>query len=207
MSELPLSESELLRRVLDARLAEVHTSAVGVVTKYDAINQTADVQLAAKTQVKAWDGSVAYEDPPILPAVPVCCFGTARQFIKPELQAGDSVWLIFSEQSPAEFLDNGSIAEPGDTARHSMSGALAIPFVRPGQLPVSPQVQLGGTGAQFAALAALVDANFTALKAVFAAWGAAGAPAGATLPSEIGLAAAMSAIVFPPTAALQTKVL
>jgi hypothetical protein len=205
MSELPLSQAELLNRVLDARLADVHTSAVGVVVSYDSANHTADVQLAAKKQVKAWDDSVAYEDPPILPAVPVCAFGTAREFNRVTLQAGDSVWLIFAEQSPAEYLDSGSVSEPGDTARHSMSGALAIPFVRPGQLPDEPKVQLGGDlGAQFVALASLVDLNFKAIQTAWDAFAAAGFLSGD--PTLTVLAAAMQ-LAAAPTACTTTKAL
>lgn len=206
MSELPLGQAELLNRALDARLADVHTSAVGIVVKYDSTNHTADVKLAAKKQVKAWDDSVAYEDPPILPAVPVCAFGTVREYNRVELKEGDSVWLIFAEQSPAEYLDSGSVSEPGDTARHSMSGAMAIPFVRPGQLPATPKAQLGGDiGAQFVALANLVDANFLAIKTVWAAFAASGFIAGDPTLSILG--AAMAGLPLPPTACTTTKAL
>lgn len=206
MADPPIHEPELLRRVSDARLAEVHTSEVGIVEKYDSTNHTVDVRIAAKPPVKAWDDSVVYEDPPVLPAVPVCCFGTEREYNKVTLQAGDSVWLVYAETSPAEFLETGSVSEPGDTARHSRSGAMAIPFVRPGKLPASPKVQLGGDVlAQFVALATLVDANFSAIKAAWVAWGAAGAPAGAILPQEIALANVMGALPLPSTACTTTK--
>jgi hypothetical protein len=162
MAELPLELAELIRRALDDRIADVHTSAPGTVVKFDSAAYTVDVQLGNRRQATAWDGSVAFEDPPIIPGIPVACFGTTRAYLKSDLAPGDKVWLIFAESSPAEFLDGQAVAEPADCARHSMSGALAIPFVLPTKLGMTPVV-LGGAGADFVALSTKVDLALAAI--------------------------------------------
>jgi hypothetical protein len=164
MTALSPAQDELTRRILDARLADVHTSAPGTVVSFDATNYTVDVRLGAQRPVARWDGGVAYEEPPILPAVPVATFGSTRAYNRPDLQPGDIVWVLFSETSPAEFLAEGEQSQPGDTARHSLSGGLAIPITLPGKLSASPKVCLGGAGGDFVALAAKVDARCKAIE-------------------------------------------
>lgn len=175
MSEQPLHLAELVRRALDDRLADVHTSAPGTVVSFNATDYTVDVRLGYNRPTKAWDGTVVYEEPPVIPGIPVACFGTERTYLKSDLAPGDKVWLIFSEVSPAEFLDSGSVSNPGDTARHSMSGALAIPFVLPTKLGSTPVV-LGGAGGDFVALAGAVMSNLSALSAAITAATVGGVP-------------------------------
>jgi hypothetical protein len=153
---------EALRRIVDSRLADVHTCAVGIVQSYRALDHTADVLPANQTPVKSVDG-VVYELPPVLPSVPIISMGTAREYNKIELQKGDLVLLLYCETSPAEVLTHGSEAQPNDLTRHGMSGALALPITKPLDLPpVTPRVALGGT-VDFVALAGLVATNLQAL--------------------------------------------
>jgi hypothetical protein len=153
---------EALRRIVDSRLADVHTCAVGIVQSYRALDHTADILPANQTPVKSVDG-VVYELPPVLPSVPIISMGTSREYNKVELQKGDLVLLLYCETSPAEVLTHGSEAQPNDLTRHGMSGALALPITKPLDLPpVTPRVALGGT-VDFVALAGAVAENFQLL--------------------------------------------
>jgi hypothetical protein len=158
------AQDELTRRIIDGRLADVHTSAPGTVVKFNATDYTVDVKLGVQRPVARYDGGVTYEDPPVLPNVPIASFGTTRTYSRPDLAPGDIVWVLFAESSPAEFLDSGTASQPGDTARHSLSGGLAIPITLPGKLATSPKVVLSGAGGDFVALAGKVNARLDALE-------------------------------------------
>lgn len=158
MTTLEPTAAELIRRAIAAQLVDVHTSVPGVVVAYHADDHTADVQVGPARAVPTVDNEVRYEKLPALPRVPVLAFGTARSFVQTPLQPGDSVWLLFSEASAAEFLDGSDATEPGDLARFSLSSCLALPFVRPGST----------SGASKLALLSDVQALQTALQAATA---------------------------------------
>jgi hypothetical protein len=158
------AQDELTRRIIDGRLADVHTSAPGTVVKFYSDDYTVDVKLGAQKPVARYDGGVSYEEHPILPRVPVCSFGTVRTYNRPDLEPGDLVWVLFSETSPAEFLEEGNPSQPGDTARHSLSGGLAIPITIPGKLPATPKTVLGGVPASPVAIASLVESAIASLQ-------------------------------------------
>jgi hypothetical protein len=135
LSTLEPTLGELVRRAFAAQMLEVHTALPAKVVTYYAADCTADVQIGPARAVPTVDGEVAYEKLPTLPRVPVLALGTSRSCLQVPLQPGDSVWLLFSEASAAEFLGGSDASQPGDLARFSMSSCLAIPFVRPGQVP------------------------------------------------------------------------
>lgn len=146
--------AELIRRAFDARLANVHTSLPGTVVAFYASDNTADIQPGPSRAVLTVDNEVAYEPLPAIAKVPVVAYGTARSFVQVPLQPGDSVLLLFTESSAAEFLDGANSSEPGDLARFGLSSCVAIPFVRPGK----------ALGAAKLALLSDVQALVTALQ-------------------------------------------
>lgn len=164
MAEFTPTTDNAQARIIRSALADLNVSAPGTVESFDATNYTVDVKLGVLRPVPNWDGSVGYEEIPILPAVPVATFGSTRTFNRPDLQKGDVVWVIFAGISPAEFLETGDVSQPGDTSRFSLSGGLAIPITLPGKLPASPKCVLGGSGADFVALATKTNDRIKALE-------------------------------------------
>ncbi len=164
MSSFSVNADELSRRVIESRLSEVNVSEPGTVVKFNPDSYTVDVKLGAKRPVPKWDGSVGYEERPVIPAVPIATLGSTRTYNRPDIQVGDFVWVIFATVSPAEFLENGELSEPGDTSRQALSGGIAIPFTLPGRLSASPKTVLGGSGADYLAKASITDARLDALE-------------------------------------------
>ena len=142
MPNLEPTQAETVRRAQDARLEDDIKVEVGVVVAYYAAAHEADVQLGCQRPCLTTDGEITYERAPILPHIPVICLGTARSFVKLPLAAGDSVLLLFTGRSPAEFLAGQGDSRPTDLARHSLSNAMALPFVRPGQATGGTQLAL-----------------------------------------------------------------
>lgn len=135
---------------------DLHTSQPGRVVKFYADTYEVDVELVCKRPVPHIDGGFVYEDPPILPRCPVCSFGNSVSWLKVPLVPGDLVWLISPECSTDEFVDTGETAQPQQVQRHGLLGSLALPFVLPSRTPTGCQVSLGGSGADFVALASKV---------------------------------------------------
>jgi hypothetical protein len=142
MSNLEPTQAETVRRAQDARLEDDFKVEVGSVMTYYSTAHEADIALGCQRPCITTDGEITYEQSPILPHVPVICFGTKRSFFKTPLAAGDTVLLLFTGRSPAEFMAGQDDSRPTDLARHSLSNAMALPFVRPGSATGGTQLAL-----------------------------------------------------------------
>ena len=185
-------------KILEDRLADLHTQQPGKVVTFYPETYEADVQLMCRRPVTHIDGGYVYEEQPIIPRVQVVCFGNANSWLKVELSPGDFVWVMSPEISTAEFVESGSESEPADVTRHGLLGSVAIPFMLPTQMALTalgPMVSLAG-GADYVALAAKVDANFLAIKQMFTNW---------TPVQETGLKTLSTALSFSSTAATEVK--
>jgi hypothetical protein len=142
---MPNLEPPLARVIasgINDRLGDDFKCEVGSVVKFYADKNEADVKLAAARPLQTTDGEVTYETPPILPHVPMVAFGTSRSFLQVPLVAGDSVLVLFTGQSPAEFLEGQSSANPANVARHGLSNGIGFPFVLPGRATAGARLAL-----------------------------------------------------------------
>lgn len=158
MTTLDPTQAELLRRSQDDRLQDDFKVEVGTVVAYYESTNEADVKIAAQRPALTTDGEITYEQPPILPHVPMVALGTSRSLIQIPLEPGDCVLLLFTGRSPAEFLEGSTDYEPADLSRHSLSNGFGVPFVRPG----------GTSGGKRLALLEDVQAVLDLLKATYA---------------------------------------
>lgn len=124
-----ITPAETLRRVLDARLADLHTALPGRVQAYDAATQTADIEPMIKRGVPTGgeEDEVALETLPVLPSVPVLFPSGGQCFVTFPLAVGDPVLLVFSERETSQFRSTGAVSDPGVPTMHGLSGAVAIP--------------------------------------------------------------------------------
>jgi hypothetical protein len=130
-------DAQLWRKILDARLAEVHTAIPGKVTAFDSETQTVDVQPMIKHVVETRDGGEIEESYPELYNVPVMYPRGGTYFVAFPLVVGDFVTLLFNEWSIDRFRDAGTEQHPVDTQRHAFSGAVALPC---GPFPTSAPI-------------------------------------------------------------------
>lgn len=125
---------EAILQVLDSQSADMHTAIPGIVRKYDAENQTADVEPALLRVVPAADSSEE-EDPrerlPVLPAVPIAWPRAGGFFLHFPIDVGDSVLLVFCESDINAWRASGRVSDPGVFERHVLSGAVAVPGLYP----------------------------------------------------------------------------
>ena len=211
---VPPNEEEFVRAWVEHALMDVHTARPARVQSYDATTQTADLVPLVRNAVELPDGTIAHEDLPVLPSVPVLWPRTADHFIAFALAPGDMVLVVFCDAAIGHWraATDGGVTDPGDLRRHSLSHGVAIPglFHRGAKLSHAPgysgstprmvvgsdvdggprvsiypdgrldvtignnvllrvagdgsTVTLGGTAAQFVALANLVDARLAAIR-------------------------------------------
>jgi len=120
---------EILRRVLDARLAEVHTALPAKIVKYDAATRKADVQPLLKRQYA--DGDLA--SMPVITNVPVLFPSGGGASLTFPVRAGDGCLLVFAERSLDRWLAQSTVkeVETGDIRMHDISDAVAFVGLAP----------------------------------------------------------------------------
>lgn len=180
--DLPDAIQELMR----SELLDVHVALPAVVKEaFDPIRCSVTVKPLLKRAIPAADGSYTEEDLPEIYDVPVAwpMFGGFQMTFP--IIVGDVVMLVFPDYDPGAWRSNGSVTGPGDTRRHHLSGAVALPcglrrlnepltsfnttaleFGAASGLRVSvtnAQMRVGGN-ADAAALASKVDALATAFN-------------------------------------------
>jgi hypothetical protein len=173
-SDKSVDLAELLRRVLEARLLDLHVALPGRVERYDAAQEVADVRPMLRRAIpSAETGEAVLETLPVIPSVPVCWpsgGGCAMTF---PLAVGDPVELVFQDfDLDAYRRSGGDLSDPGVRSAHGLSGAVAIPCAVSGPvgadashvkivLGAGVQLRVGGSS-DAAALASKVDALQTA---------------------------------------------
>ena len=126
MAETPTLAS-VIQRALALATQELRVSLPGIVVKYDAAKQMADVQPALKTRYE--DGTVRLL--PVVTNVPVGHPRANGAVVHLPLAAGDVVQIVFADRSLDKWLTEGGTVDPEDTRKHHLSDAWCIPGCYP----------------------------------------------------------------------------
>jgi len=159
----------MVRHGIDTAMGELFKATPGIVSAYDPVTNTAFVRPAVKRAgYSTSTDERSYREVGEIPFVPVL-FPRAGGFVlRTPVSAGDSVLLVFCDESLAEWRESGGVSEPEDARRHSVGWPVAIPGFFPDSKPPSPldgaaaalqaifgqdggkQVRVGPTGIEFA---------------------------------------------------------
>jgi hypothetical protein len=102
----------------------------GRVVSYDAKTQEASVQPLLKVTRINESGKRIVDTLPVINHVPVAFLGTGAYSITWPVKKGDTVLLLFAEQSLDAWLVNDGIVDPQGGRRFHISDAIAIPGMR-----------------------------------------------------------------------------
>jgi len=139
VADIDTSDQELIRRALEARLAEVHTALVCRVISYDPATQTAEIQPMVKRLVpSAKDGVLESEAYPRIKNVPVAFPRSGLFTFHFPLTFGDTGLVVCSERSLAEWRTTALESAPGDARLHALAGAVFFPGLYPMASPMVP---------------------------------------------------------------------
>lgn len=210
MTATPESETptllDVIRAVVAADRAGLHTSMPGQIKSYDAATQTATVQPMMRVSYVDSAGDRQTEALAPIANVPVVFPRGGGFFISFPLADGDGVDLAFSESQIAAWRDTGDISDPGD-GLHGFFGAKAYPGLETIARKLAdasatrfvlgkdggPHIEIDGTtvylgdgsAANFVALANLVTAQLSALKSAISGAGVLAGDGGATFKAAI----------------------
>lgn len=122
----------VIRAWLDRHELEMRGPQPGRVESYDPATQTANVRpmLRLPLPPPTHDEPVAYEDPPVIPSVPVLWPRVGTWFLSLPLQPGDYVLLVPCEGDWSEVWANGTgePSSPPDIRRHHLAHCVALPL-------------------------------------------------------------------------------
>lgn len=126
---LDISLVQVLDAHADGRAQDVHVAIPGQIV--DWTSGTATVQPTVRKPLTSADGVLCFETLPQIKNVPCFVQASGGFICSMPYAAGDPVFLIFSEQSYAEYLANGTVSSPKDIRRHGVGYPYAIPGPRP----------------------------------------------------------------------------
>lgn len=171
-ADIPIEE--LVDTAISARLLDLHTAMPGKVKSYDASTHCADVVPVVKRARVVEDGSIAYDELPVIPNVKVGWIAAGGFELHLPLAPGDSVLLVFAEVDTQQWEVSGEVSQPLWLERHGLGAPIAYPFGRTATAATgaqlvapSPFVIGDAAAAQFVALANLVSARLDAIQAKF----------------------------------------
>ncbi len=138
------TEAEMIEAAITSALIDVHVSLPGKIESYDALTQTATVQLQVKRVLPKAGGGFVTEDLPVLENVPVQFPRTKKFIVTLPIESGDYGLVVFSEMSIDQWRSKGENTSPGDIGRHTLTGGVFQPGLSPVLETILPSVLLGG---------------------------------------------------------------
>jgi len=120
-------QTELINRLIENRLSDIHTAIPGRIEKYDYKKQEAEVTPTIKRRYANGD----VKELPRLSGVPVqfpACKDGSLTF---PVKKGDPVLIVFSERAIETWLSKGKVSAPDDPRKFSLTDAIAIPGLIP----------------------------------------------------------------------------
>lgn len=128
----PGSILSVIRAIIRAELADVHTMIPGRVTAYDGATQRASVQPLLKSPRSTEDGGRTLETLPIVPDVPVAFLGAGSWSITFPVSVGDTGMIMFAEAALERWKggDGDREVDPADDTRFGLDGAVFVPGLR-----------------------------------------------------------------------------
>lgn len=122
---------EVVRRSLEAWGANLHVAIPCEVEWYDPSTQRADLRPVVPAVIPPRDDdsdAPALEALPVLPSVPILWPRGGGRFLHFPLSPGDGVLVVVTDTDLSAWLRTGeSNGDPGNTAAHSLTGAVGIP--------------------------------------------------------------------------------
>jgi len=118
---------DIFTLAVETALASARVMLPGRVVSYDAVKQSASIQLLLKESHLAEDDTVTVEAVAELQDVPVRHIGGATGRITVPVVKGDTGMVIFASSSIARWKLIGGLIDPGDARKHHISDCVFEP--------------------------------------------------------------------------------
>lgn len=118
--------AQVIKRAIDAALADVRVSLPAEIVKFDDMTQLAVVKPLLKETHENEEETEVVQSLPVISNVPVQ-FPRAGGFVLTfPVQPGDPCLLVFSDRALDKWIDSAKDSDPVDLRRHALSDAIAI---------------------------------------------------------------------------------
>lgn len=138
------SQDQAYENIVTDTMFRTRCAIPAIVQSYNPKTNTAEVQPAIREKMIAEDGTIYYQQLPLLLDVPVVFPQTKTCGISFQLKKNDECLVIFSDLAIDNFWEKGSIQNPVEVRRHDLSDGIAIPCIlsQPNTLPVKDALTL-----------------------------------------------------------------
>lgn len=124
--ELP----DVIASAVEASLSGVWTALPGRVERYNASNQTANIQVMVQSGSTGESGDRVVETVAVLNSVPVVHLGGGPYRQVFPVASGDTALVVFCSRSLSQWLVRGDIVDPATDQHHSMADGVALVGLR-----------------------------------------------------------------------------
>ncbi len=131
------TDADMIAAAIESALIDVHVALPGQVQSYNAVTQTATVELQVQ-RVLPQGVNFVTESLPVLENVPVMFPRTNAFMLTFPIAEGDYGLVVFNEMSIDQWRSKGDNTSPGDIGRHTLTGGV----FQPGLMPLSETVVL-----------------------------------------------------------------
>lgn len=128
-SERIKDPEEFYRLMLEGFGSNLRVAMPGIITAFDATEQTVTVQPALRERVSSTDGTYQWIQLPLLLDVPICLPRGGGFAITMPLQPGDECLVVFNDMCIDAWFSNSQIQNQIEKRRHDLSDAVCIPGV------------------------------------------------------------------------------
>jgi len=119
-----LTTADIIKKAIENRIAQVHTSLPARINKINLTNRTVDVQPLIRSKI---DGK--YKNLPIISNVPIMFLRTSVALISIPINKDDTGTLFFSESSIKNWQLSGEIQDPEDDRKHHLTDCYFMPSI------------------------------------------------------------------------------
>lgn len=165
---------DAVEQTVESRIRRMHVAGPGRVKKYDAQARTVDIEpMIVPPLPEGTDEDDGDQDAPlpVLMSVPVMFPRAGGVEITLPVQAGDTMLIVWTDWDLGRWRASGDKRRPISTAKHGVSGAVAIPGLYPSNASpagfsvalTASAMEVGGN-TDAAALASKVDALIDAFN-------------------------------------------
>ena len=125
VSERTPTLGQLVRKAIQASLANVRVAIPGTIVSFNSSKQTVSVQPTIKERVIAND-KVTWQSLPLLPDVPLVMPRAGGFLLSLPVTPGDEVLVVFGDMCIDGWWQSGGVQKQVDRRRHDLSDGFAI---------------------------------------------------------------------------------
>jgi len=126
IAERSNSADEFFRRLGESWFNNLRVSIPGIIQSFDAVTQTATVQVAIREKIRGNDLLEQWVNIPLLLDVPIVLPRAGNFVLTMPVKKGDECLIVFSDMCIDAWFSNSGVQNQIEKRRHDLSDAFAV---------------------------------------------------------------------------------